>query len=383
MRKIALVLTLLPLLALSALIDHLPSGYVAFFYIPDAGKLYSTFKKISLGKVLMDDLGLESLIVSTVEAYGVSQDALTQIKEIMFVTRGEKNGVLAFGPFDNPDDVVYALKELAGEDISITSVDGYVVLYSNDEILKDFSKGGGKYDDDPLYHRSGVVGFGQVKSEDAESFSVIYVTESSIEGESKVIPKGEMKQFEYYRTFSIGEIPNGDIVLVVNSGVFKEFLKWLEDVLDEDFDSENAPNHIFLTVGADVNEPLSQAIEQAMTGATQVSTEELPNLRGKVMTDEDLDETLKEECEDLGGGVFDCEGLEVRKIEGGYTLKAGEEPVGDVKEKLNGAVRGNEFLLFAWDMSGILEPIGLQLSSYVMGRGWVEKGILRMYFQLK
>ncbi len=391
MRKFAILLILIPFLAFSTLLENIPQEASAVFYVSDAVKLYKTFKSLSLGKVLMEDLGLEAMITSMTEAYGVDAETLSQIKEILVVTRGVNDTLAALGPFEDPESVSYVLQSLIPPDanVEIGTYKGYVVLYTSDDIFSAFTKGGGKFPDDPIYSRSGVVALGHSNIEGYEERSVVYVTQSSIEAEGRIIGKESPDFLKPFKKLSFEDLPAGDLLLVFNALDLRKIAKILNDLnveSEEKIDVEKIPKSGFAVLGADVNELIAKVIEDSLQGATQTEVEELPKFYGKAVFSEKVkltDEDFKD-CEKLSRNSYKCEDVKI-KLSGNEIEFESEKgnPQGKAKEIFKELHTGKEFFVLAWDMSGILEPLGLELTSYMMGKAWVEGNEVRFHGQLK
>ncbi len=398
MKKVMAVLaTLLTVLAFSALLDHLPQSYTSFVYISDVQKLYNTFKNLPLGNAVMNDLGLEAMISSMLETYEVDPNSLSKVKEAIFVANEELPGfVFAIGPIEKAQDLSYllqnTLQSLTGGqkiDIKVDNMGDYIVVYSSDDFFNEFLKGGGKYEDDPIFHKPGAVGIGYSKYNDVKSFSVIYTTKSSIESEMKVISKEATEYLKPYKKLSSSDLLKGDVLVVLNAKNVKGLVNKIEELSGQQFlkedEKENLPESGYVVAGIDINDIISSSIEEAMSGSTQTNVETIPNALVKISSSTPIEDEAAKNCEKIADHKYKCEDT-VWKFTDPKTaiMSMGKEkPSGDAEKFFKEVQNGNEFLVIAWDMSGALKSLGLDMNSYLMIRGWLEKGIVRLHAQLK
>ena len=398
MRKILIVLaTLLTVLTFSALLDHLPQNYTSFVYINDVQKLYNTFKNIPIGNALMTNLGLEAMIASMLETYEIDPNSLSKVKEAIVIANEALPGfIFALGPIDKAQDLSYllqnTLQSLAGGqtvNIKIDNMGDYLIVYSGDDLFNEFLKGGGKYKDDPIFHKAGAVGIGYSKYEDVKSFSVIYITKNSIESEMKVISKEATEYLKPYKKLSPSDLLKGDVLVVLNAENVKGLVDKIEELSGQQFltddEKANLPESGYVVAGIDINDIISSSIEEAMSGATGTNSEVIPNALVKISSNTPIEDEAAKNCEKISTHKYKCEDTiwEFPNPKTAIMSMGNKKPSGNAENLFKNVQNGNEFLVIAWDMSGALKSLGLDSNSYIMVRGWLEKGIIKLHAQLK
>ncbi len=398
MRKIISILAaFLAVLTYASLLDHLPQNYTSFTYIYDIQKLYSTFKKVPLGQALMSDLGLEALISSMLETYEIDPNSLSTVKESLFVgDEKSKSFVFAIGPVEKAQDLAYLIQstlqtmtEGKSLNVKIDNMENYLVMYNDEKYFDGFMKGGGKYEDDQLFHRSGAVGIGYSKYDGSKSFSVVYISGNCIEAEVKILSKEAMQYLKPYKKLSSSDLPKGDVLVILNAENVKGIIDKIEQITGRSVLSEKekqeVPKSGYVVAGLDVNDIISSAIGESMSGATQTTEVATPNGVVRIESSEPLEEKAAENCKKISNHEYMCEGI-IMKFPNPKTaiLNMGkEQPSGNAGKLFSSSQNGNEFLAVAWDMSGVLQSLGLDVKSYMMVRGWLDKGIVRIHAQLK
>ena len=398
MKKILIIsTTLLTIVAFSALLDHLPQNYTSFVYISDVQKLYNTFKKLPLGNAVMNDLGLEAMISSMLETYEIDPNSLSKVKEALVVANGELPGfVFAIGPIEKAQDLSYLLQNTLQSlyegqkiNIKVDNMGNYLVVYSNDDFFNEFLKGGGKYEDDPIFHKADAVGIGYSKYNDVKAFSVIYTTKSSIESEMKVVSKEATEYLKPYKKLSPNDLLKGDVLIVLNAKNVKGLVNKIEEISGQQFlkkdEKENLPESGYVVAGIDINDIISSSIEEAMSGSTNTTVETVPNALVKISSSTPIEDEAEKNCEKIATHKYKCEDTVWKFIDPKTAIMSmgKKKPSGDAVKFFKEVQNGNEFLVVAWDMSGALKSLGLDMNSYLMIRGWLEKGIVRLHAQLK